>query len=60
MENTDRNKTLNKSASVTIEYARHKLGERGKKMTDSQINDLITTLRVLCNKTIDSVVQKYD
>ena len=45
---------------ITIEYARQILGERGKKMTDSQIGDLLTTLRFLCNKTIDLVVQEYD
>ena len=45
---------------ITIEYARQKLGVKEKNMTDSQINDLLTTLRLLCNKTIDSVVQKHD
>lgn len=43
---------------ITIEYARQKLGERGKKMTDKEISNLLSTLRILCNKVIDSVVEK--
>lgn len=43
---------------VTIEHAREKLGERGKQMTDKQIQDLLATLRFLCNKMIDSVVEE--
>lgn len=43
---------------ITIEYARQKLGVKGKNMTDSQINGLLTTLRLLCNRTIDSVIQQ--
>lgn len=58
MENTDRNKTLNKSASVTIEYARLKLGKRGEKLTDKQINDILIMLRLICNKAIDGVVKE--
>lgn len=44
--------------TVTIEYARQKLGDRGKNMTDKQLSVLLTTLRLLCNKTIDSVSEK--
>lgn len=44
--------------TITTEYAREKLGERGKRMTDQQINDLLRMLRFICNRTIDSVIQK--
>lgn len=43
---------------ITIELARKKLGERGERMTERQIVDLLATLRLLCNKVIDSVVDK--
>lgn len=43
---------------ITVEYARQKLGERGQKMTDQQIDSLLSTLRLICNKTIDAVVEK--
>lgn len=45
---------------ITIEYARQKLGERGKTMTDQQVSDLLNMLRLICNKTIDAVVEKSD
>ena len=60
MENTIRNKKLNKPPSVTIDYARQQLGERGQKMTDQQVSDLLNMLRLICNKTIDAVVEKSD
>jgi hypothetical protein len=44
--------------TITVEYARKKLGKRGEKMTDKQITDLLATLRLLCSKTIDAVVEK--
>ncbi len=47
-----------KAKLITIEYARQRLGERGKKMTDQQITDLLITLRLLCCKTIDAVIEK--
>lgn len=48
-------------AKITIEYARKKLGKKGEKMTDKQIEDLLNMLRLICNKTIDAVVEnKYD
>jgi hypothetical protein len=43
---------------VTIDLARQKLGERGKKMTDKEINDLLVTLRFICNKAIDGVMEE--
>lgn len=43
---------------ITIEYAREKLGERGQKMTDQQVSDLLNMLRLICNKTIDAVIEK--
>ncbi len=50
------------SNSITIDYVRNKLGERGKKMTDKQVDDLLVLLRQLCNRTIDSVIENkfYD
>lgn len=42
---------------ITVEYAREKLGERGKRMTDQQIVDLLGILRRLCSNIIDSVVE---
>lgn len=47
---------------ITIEHARKKLGMKGKKMTDKEIISLLTMLRSICNKTIDSVIENkfYD
>ncbi len=46
---------------ITIEYARQKLGKKAEKMTDKQIENLLSMLRAICNKTIDSVIEKqYD
>lgn len=44
------------SKTITVEYARQKLGKRALKMTDKEIEKLLVTLRLLCNKTIDNVV----
>lgn len=44
--------------SITIEDARKKLGVNAERMTDKQVNDLLNILRVICNKVIDSVVNK--
>lgn len=41
---------------ITIEYARQRLGRRADKMTDKEIDKLLVALRLLCNRTIDSVV----
>lgn len=43
---------------ITIEDARKKLGKRGKNMTDKEVNSLLSTLRLLCNKVIDDIVEK--
>lgn len=43
--------------AVTVEQARQKLGEKGKNMTDKQISDILVMLRLICNKTIDSVIE---
>jgi hypothetical protein len=58
MKNTCGNRKLNKPLSITIEYARNKIGERGKKMTDKQILDLLCMLRFICNKAIDGVIEE--
>ena len=44
---------------ITVEYARSKLGKKAENMTDKQIQDLLNTLRLLCNKTIDAVIEKH-
>ncbi len=44
--------------TITIEYARQKLGTKGKKMTDQQVSDLLNMLRLICNKTIDSIIDQ--
>ena len=47
--------------TITIQYARLKLGKKGEKMTDKQIENLLAMLRQMCNKTIDLVIDdKYD
>ena len=43
---------------VSIEKARQRLGKMGEEMSDNQINDLLATLRLLCSKTIDGVIEK--
>ncbi len=43
--------------TITIEYARHILGKKAVKMTDEQINDLLTLLRALSNRTIDFAIR---
>jgi hypothetical protein len=42
--------------TITIEYARQKLGKKAEKMTDEQINNLLNLLRALCNRTIDFAI----
>ena len=58
MKNTYGNKRINKPLSITIEYVRSKMGEKGKKMTDKQISDLLGMLRFICNKAIDGVIEE--
>lgn len=43
--------------TITIEYVRQKLGKKAEKMTDKQVETLLNILRILCNKTIDSVIE---
>ncbi len=45
--------------TITIEYARKRLGKKGEKMTDKQIECVLTMLRQICNKTIDNVINKH-
>lgn len=45
---------------ITVSYARQKLGDRGKLMSDKDINELLATIRFLCNKSIDTVVNKKE
>jgi hypothetical protein len=46
--------------TITVAMARKKLGRRGEKMTDAEIDKLLQFLRFLCNKAIDSVVEKKE
>lgn len=41
---------------VTTDYVRKILGEKGIRMTDKEIEAVINTLTVTCDKTIDHVV----
>ena len=43
---------------ITIEAARQKLGKKGKNLTDKQIGDILTMLRLICNKVIDNVIEE--
>ncbi|HWY79108.1 MAG TPA: hypothetical protein VNW29_02000 [Candidatus Sulfotelmatobacter sp.] len=45
---------------MTIAEARKTLGERGKKYTDKQVQDLINHLALIANIAIDSVVKMND
>jgi len=49
-----------KREGITVEYARQKLGKKGKRMTDKEIEDYLNFLRRLCNKAIDSVINQYE
>lgn len=46
------------SKIITVEVARQKLGKRGESLTDKQIGDILTVLRLICNKAIDGVVKE--
>lgn len=48
----------NDNVLITIDEAREILGERAKTMTDEEVNNLLNTMRLLCNKTIDAVVER--
>lgn len=41
---------------ITTENARKVLGEKGKRMTDKEIDGVINSLIVICDKTIDRIV----
>ena len=43
---------------ITIEHARKRLGKRAEMLTDKEVGDILNLLRFLCNKVIDSVVEK--
>ena len=43
---------------ITIEVARQRMGKKGEKLTDKQINDILNMLRLICNKAIDGVVKE--
>lgn len=45
------------SKTITTEYARLKLGGKGEKLADKQINDILSMLRFICNKAIDGVIE---
>jgi len=48
------------SKLITIEHARKRLGKRAEKMTDKEIEDVLNMFRFICNRVIDSVVEKKD
>lgn len=43
---------------ITVERARQKLGEKGKSMSDQEIQKLLNHLYYICNKTIEYVTNK--
>ncbi len=45
-----------KKCMITIGQARKKLGKKGEKMTDIEIQKLLNHLYYICNKTIDHVI----
>jgi len=42
---------------LTIDSVRKRLGDRGQKLTDEQISDILNMLKFICNKTIDGVIE---
>lgn len=46
----------NLTTVITVDDARKILGEKGKKMTDKEIGSVINTLIVVCDKTINHIV----
>ncbi len=46
--------------AVTVAHARKRLGECAKRMSDAEITRLLQMLRVLCDKSISSVVERED
>ena len=43
---------------ITIDDARKRLGKRAEKMTDEEIEKVLNMFRFICNRVIDSVVDK--
>lgn len=43
---------------ITVDQARKILGARTEKLSDEQITKLLNMLRLLCDKQIDSSIQK--
>jgi Ca2+-binding EF-hand superfamily protein len=43
---------------LSINKARQILGERGQKLTDKEVQDLLVLLQRLCDKVIDGVVNE--
>lgn len=41
---------------ITVKQARNRLGEKGKKMTDEEIQNLLNHLYYICNKVIENVI----
>lgn len=45
---------------LNVKKARHILGKKAEKMTDKQIEDILTLLRAMSNRVIDSVVERSE
>lgn len=43
---------------ITIEEARKKLGKKGEKMTDKEVDRMVVWLTAFCEKIIDETVNK--
>lgn len=41
---------------LTVKQARKKLGEKGKRLTDKEIQTILNTLYYICDKIIEDVV----
>lgn len=44
--------------SITIDYVRRRLSEKGVRLTDKDVENLLATLRFISNKAIDTVTEK--
>ncbi len=42
---------------MTVEQARKKLGKRGERLSDSEVEEVIRTLTIIVNKAIDAAVK---
>lgn len=45
---------------ITVKQARKRLGKKGEKMTNEEIQKLLNHLYYICNKTIDYVTSNCD